>query len=183
MRLITSMYIVALLLIGCSSSAQDPVQARTEIQLLEDSISKVSLSLQLGEKIDTSMVNRLKDKLIDFYRSFPENEYAPEYLDKLHMLAIGQRDYENGVRYADTLLNNYKDYVNRPMILESMANAYDMFIQPRDISKVKKYNTMLLKENPKMDKEKRAEIEFRMKHIDLTIDQLIDLQMETMKEN
>ena len=69
------------------------------------------------------------------------------------------------------------------MILESMANAYDMFIQPRDISKVKQYNNMLLKENPKMDKEKREEIEFRMKHIDLTIDQLIDLQIESLEEN
>ena len=48
---------------------------------------------------------------------------------------------------------------------------------------MKLYNNMLLKENPKMDKEKREEIEFRMKHIDLTIDQLIDLQIESLEEN
>ena len=50
------------------------------------------------------------------------------------------------------------------MILESMANAYDMFIQPRDISKVQQYNNMLLKENPKMDKEKRKKKETGSAH-------------------
>lgn len=183
MKVLSSFYLIALLLVGCSSSAQDPVEARTEIIALEDSIAKASLKLELGEKMDTLMIHRLKKKLVDFYQSFPENEYSPEYLDKLHMLAIGERDYETGMRYADTLIKNYKDYINRPMILESMANAYDMFIHPRDISKVKQYNSLLLKENPKMDKEKREEIEFRMKHIDLTIDQLIDLQMESLEEN
>jgi len=182
MKIAASFYIIALLFIGCSSSAQDPVQARTEITELEDSISTISMKLELGEKMDTSMINRLKGKLVAFYQTFPENEYAPEYLDKLHMLAIGERDYETGMRYADTLIKNYKGYINRPMIIESMANAYDMFIQPRDISKVKQYNNMLLKENPKMDKEKREEIEFRMKHIDLTIDQLIDLQMDSLEK-
>lgn len=183
MKVLTTFYVIALLFVGCSSSAQDPVQARTEITELEDSISKVSLKLELGEKMDTSMINRLKAKLVAFYQTFPENEYAPEYLDKLHMLSIGERDYETGMRYADTLIKNYKDYINRPMILESMANAYDMFIQPRDISKVQEYNNLLLKENPKMDEEKREEIEFRMKHIDLTMDQLIDLQIESLEEN
>lgn len=183
MKVLTIFYVIALLLVGCSSSAQDPVQARTEITALEDSISKVSLKLELGEKMDSSMINRLKGKLVAFYQTFPENGYAPEYLDKLHMLAIGERDYETGMRYADTLIKNYRNYINRPMILESMANAYDMFIQPRDISKVQQYNNMLLKENPKMDKEKREEIEFRMKHIDLTMDQLIDLQIESLEEN
>ena len=183
MKILTSFYIVALLFVGCSSSAQDPVQAHAEITALEDSISKASLKLVQGEKMDTLMINRLKSKLVNFYQTFPENEYAPEYLDKLHMLAIGQRDYETGMRYADTLIKNYKDYINRPMILESMANAYDMFIQPRDISKVQEYNNLLLKENPKMDEEKREEIEFRMKHIDLTMDQLIDLQIESLEEN
>lgn len=181
MKLFASLYIVALIIVGCSSSAQDPVEARTGIKALEDSISKMSLKLELGEKIDTLMTNRLKSKLIHFYQSFPENEYAPEYLDKLHMLYVGERDYETAMSYADTLIKNYKDYINRPMILESMANAYDMFIQPRDVSKVRYYNDLLLKENPKMDKTKRAEIEFRMKHIDLSIDELIEMQMDSIK--
>ncbi|MEJ6582536.1 MAG: hypothetical protein QNL61_09570 [Crocinitomicaceae bacterium] len=182
MKLIASLYIVALLFVGCSSSAQDPDAARTEIKVLEDSISNVSMKLQPGQKIDTAMMGRLKSKLVNYYQSFPENEYAPEYLDKLHMLSIGVGDYETGIGYAETLLNDYKVYINRPMILESMANAYDMFVQPRDTSKVRYYNTLLLKENPKMDKEKKEEIRFRLKHIDLTIDELIDLQVKSIME-
>lgn len=183
MKLVAILYFGALVFVGCASSAQDPVECRSEITALEDSISNRSLQLQLGEHLDSSMMNRLKDKLIHYYQTFPDNEYAPEYLDKLHMLAIGERDYATGMCYADTLIKQYKDYINRPMILESMANAYDMFIQPRDIEKVKYYNNLLLKENPQMDKDKRAEIEYRLEHIDLTIDELIDLQIESANEN
>ena len=73
MKILTSFYIVALLFVGCSSSAQDPVQAHAEITALEDSISKASLKLVQGEKMDTLMINRLKSKLVNFYQTFPEN--------------------------------------------------------------------------------------------------------------
>ena len=129
MKILTSFYIVALLFVGCSSSAQDPVQAHAEITALEDSISKASLKLVQGEKMDTLMINRLKSKLVNFYQTFPENEYAPEYLDKLHMLAIGQRDYETGMRYADTLIKNYKDYIQKNDYQDAyftLAYSYNM---------------------------------------------------------
>jgi len=179
MKLFFLVSIVALLLLGCNSTAQDAVQSREEIKSLEDSISVASLKLELGEKLDASMKQRLIDKLVYYYQTFPEDQYAPEYLDKLHMIAVGERDYKTAMNYADTLINNYKDYVNRAMVLESMANAYDMFILPRDTSKVRYYNNLLLKENPKMNKEKREEILYRMKYLDLTIEEFIEFQMNT----
>lgn len=177
MKIIFTLFVSALLLVGCNSSAQDAVAVREEIKLLEDSISVVSLKLEFGQKVDVSTKQRLIDKLNSYYQSFPEDEYTPEYLDKLHMISVGEGDYKTAVRYADTLIKNYKDYVNRAMVLESMANAYDMFILPRDTSKVRYYNDLLIKENPKMAKEKKEEILFRMKHLELTIDEFIDFQI------
>lgn len=179
MKTIFLLFISTLLLVGCNSSAQDAVQSREDIKLLEDSISVASMKLELGEKIDVAMKQRLIEKLINYYQTFPEDQYAPEYLDKLHMVAVGEQDYNTAMKYADTLINNYKDYINRAMVLESMANAYDMFIVPRDTSKVRYYNNLLLKENPKMDKAKREEILYRMKYLELTIDEFIEFQINT----
>lgn len=182
MKIIFLLSLPVLLLVGCNTSAQDAEQSRGDIKLLEDSISVASMKLELGEKIDDAMKQRLIDKLVNYYQSFPEDEYAPEYLDKLHMVAVGEQDYETAMKYADTLIKNYKGYINRAMVLESMANAYDMFILPRDTSKVRYYNDLLLKENPKMDKEKREEILYRMKYLDLTIDEFIEFQINTEME-
>src|SRR5690606_13335218 len=102
-------------IVGCNSSAQDAVQCREDIKSLEDSLSVASLKLQPGEKLDVQMKQRLIDKLTHYYQSFPKDKYAPEYLDKLHMIAVGERDYVTAMNYADTLINNYKDYINRAM--------------------------------------------------------------------
>lgn len=179
MKAILSLFISGILFVGCNSSAQDAVKCREDIKSLEDSLSVASLKLQPGEKLDVQMKERLINKLVHYYQSFPEDKYAPEYLDKLHMIAAGERDYVTAMKYADTLINNYKDYINRAMVLESMANAYDMFIVPRDTSKVRFYNDILLKENPEMDMDKRDEILYRMKHLDLTIDEFIDFQINS----
>lgn len=179
MKAILLLFISGILFVGCNSSAQDAVTYRESIKSLEDSLSVASLKLQPGEKMDVQMKQRLINKLVYYYQNFPEDKYAPEYLDKLHMIAVGERDYETAMKYADTLINNYKDYINRSMVLESMANAYDMFILPRDTSKVRYYNDLLLKENPDMDKDKREEIQYRMKHLDLTIDEFIDFQINS----
>lgn len=179
MKVILLLLITGVLIVGCNSSAQNAVECREDIISLEDSLSTASLKLQPGEKLDVQMKQRLINKLMFYYQTFPDDKYAPEYIDKLHMIAVGERDYETAMKYADTLINNYKDYINRAMVLESMANAYDMFIVPRDTSKVRYYNELLMKENPEMDKEKKQEILFRMKHLDLTIDEFIDFQINS----
>lgn len=177
MKIVFVLFVSALFVAGCNSSAQDATAAREEIKLLEDSISVVSMKLELGEKIDISVKQRLINKLASYYQAFPEDDHAPEYLDKLHMVFVGEGDYKTAMQYADTLIKNYKNYINRAMVLESAANAYDMFIAPRDTSKVRYYNNLLLEENPKMNKEKREEILYRMKYLDLTIDEFIEFQI------
>ena len=45
---------------------------------------------------------------------------------------------------------------------------------PRDTSKVRYYNELLLKENPKMSKESKEGIEMKLKHLDLNFEEYLD---------
>lgn len=116
----------------------------------------------------------LINSLLDFYKAYPSDKYAPVCLDKIQMTYSGLGVYRKAIEFSDILLQKYPNYINRPMILESQASNFDIFYQPRDTAKVKHYYTLLLKENPKLDKEKRKAIEMRLKHLDLNFDQYLD---------
>ena len=85
----------------------------------------------------------------------------------------GSGDFKKAAMYGDTLLLKYEYYVNRAMILESLANIHDMNLSPRDTSKVRFYSEMLLKENPDLPLEKVEDINYRLDNINLTIRELI----------
>ena len=87
---------------------------------------------------------------------------------------------ERAAQYADTLLLEYPKYPNRAMVLESQGSNYDVFLQPRDTAKIRYYYNLLLKENPKMDKEKRAGIMDRLNHLDMNFDQFIEYKISNM---
>ena len=139
----------------------------------EDSIATLTKNLQPGEVLSPAVNTELIDLLSEYYHAFPDDAYAPECLDKLHMMYSGMGDYEMSANYADILLNKYPDYINRAMILESQASTYDMYIQPRDTSKVRHYYEMLLSEFPDLEKEKRDGIKSRLDNMHLTIEQII----------
>ncbi len=144
-----------------------------QIKEKEDLISDLSKDLRPGMKTPTVMSEELVDLLLTFYHTFPDNASAPVCLDKVHMVYSAKRQYQKSADYGDTLLNNYPKYINRPMILESMATTYDIFIEPRDTSKVRYYNELLLKEDKEMSQEKREEILFKLNNLDLTLDEMI----------
>ena len=124
-----------------------------------------------------SMRLELIDALLDYYHTFPKDDYSPECLDKVHFVYTAMRKFASPARYGDTLLMNYPNYINREMVIESQYNTYDMFIKPRNIEKVEYYLNMWLKEYPSMDKDKKEEIEYRLKYVDLTIEQIMDMRM------
>lgn len=142
-----------------------------EVKLFEDSIKK--RLVPEGNKTVLSY----SDKCLAVYRNYPKSKEAPAYLDKAHIILSGSGYHSLAVLYADTLIRKYPMYDNRAMVLQSLASAYDMFIIPRKKELVIKYYKLLLKENPKMSKEERENIEFRLEHIDKTFDQLIEMQL------
>ncbi len=170
MRLFIGFICLTFALYSCSGGASS---AYDEIKKMEADITELSENLQPGEIVPEEKTNLLEELLKSFYQMYPENEHAPECLDKLHMMYSGRMDYETSARYADTLLDKYPNYVNRAMILESQASTYDIYLQPRDTSKVRYYYEMLLSEYPELPKDKREGIESRLENLHLSIEQII----------
>jgi hypothetical protein len=162
---------------ACTRSGKKEKEAVTEAALIE-SVKQFEDSLKTNA-IDPTLATipvKYADKCLLVYRSFPKSPEAPKYLDKAHIILSSAGLHGLAVHYADTLINKYPGYKNRPMVLESLASAYDMFIVPRKKELVEKYYKLLLKENPSLPKEQRESIQYRLDNIDLTFDELIAKQ-------
>jgi hypothetical protein len=177
----------SLVLYSCGSSNQnkkgekpsrDELKAR--INVMEDSIKRLQSNLNTIKQIPNLTHYELINRLLDYYHFYPEDDYAAECLDKVHMKYTGLNIPSKAAEYADTLLQKYPRYPNRALVLESQGSTFDAFLQPRDTSKVRYYYELLLKENPSMDKQKRKEIKERLKHLSLTFDQYIEYKMNSL---
>jgi tetratricopeptide (TPR) repeat protein len=155
-------------------------ELKARIIQMEDSLKGLQSTIQDIKQIPNLTHFELINRLLDYYHAYPEDIYSAECLDKVHMKYSGMNIHHRAVEYADTLLEKYPKYVNRALVLESQGSAYDVFIQPRDTSKIRKYYSMLLNENPKMDKGKRAGIKDRLLHLELTFDQFIETKMKSI---
>jgi hypothetical protein len=91
--------------------------------------------------------------------------------------------YRLAAQYGDTLIRKYPAYKNRPMVLQSIASAYDMSIVPRRKDLVEKYYKLLLKENKDLPAEERESIQYRLDHIDLTFEELIVQRQKDLAAN
>lgn len=150
------------------------------IKEMEDSLKGLQANLGETKKIPNLTHFELINRLLDYYHAYPEDPYSAECLDKVHMKYSGLGIHQRAVEYADTLLEKFPDYPNRAMILESQGSSYDIFIQPRNVAKVKYYYELLLKENLNLDKEKKADLQERLKHIDMTFDEYIDYRINAL---
>ena len=157
------------------------VELKSRIKEMEDSIRDLQANLPQTKTIPNLTHFELINRLLDYYHAYPEDDYAAECLDKVHMKYAGLNILTRAVQYADTLLQKYPNYINRAMVLESQGSSYE-FIEPRDTAKIRYYYTKLLKENPKMDREKREGLKLRLRHLDLTFEEFIDYQMNEISK-
>ena len=185
MKLFTLIFF-SFLILSCNSSKEkegeqsDSIASlKDEIKTNEDNISALSVSGATLQQID-SCRSVLVKSLINFYKLYPADEFAPVCLDRVHFSYSAERKYELAAMFADTLLLKYPDYINRAMLLESQANTFDMLIVPRDTSKVRYYSELLIKENPELPKEKVSDIEFRLDNLELTIEEIMEMQLEEL---
>jgi len=185
-----SMYVLALGLVlmnSCGTSDKDEegkegrVELKNKIKEMEDSIRDLQANLPQTKTIPNLTHFELINRLLDYYHAYPEDDYAAECLDKVHMKYSGMNILTRAVQYADTLLEKYPNYINRAMVLESQGSSYDIMV-PRDTAKIRYYYTKLLKENPKMDREKREGIKFRLRHLDKTFEEFIDFQINEISK-
>jgi len=175
---------VALLVWRCGGTGSPSTDEEVEklMRTYEDSLNVVGTNPdKFTEVMATS--DRYIDMLLRYAEEHPEAEKTPECLDKAHMLLTGTGKTEEAVKWAEVLIEKYPAYVNRPMVLESLASAYDYGVEPRDSVKVRNYYELLLKENPDMDAEKREGIERRLEMNSVPLDRYMELMILRNAEN
>lgn len=169
---------------GSEEGGKDEKPSKEElvdkIKKMEDSLKYLQANMDAVKQVPNLTRIEFINRLLDYYHNYPEDDYAAECLDKVHMVYSGMNVHVRAVQYADTLLEKYPKYVNRALVLESQGSSYDIFMQPRDSAKVRYYYELLLKENPRMDNEKRMGIKERLKYNHLNFDQFVDMKMKSI---
>ena len=148
---------------------------RVGIKQLEDSLMEMSRAG--AEKKVTNLIQQsLVEKLKLLYQAYPKDKDAAKCLSKVYMTYEGMGVPELSVKYADTLIERYPKYEGRLMALESNATYYDVYVEPRNKEKQRYYLEKIVKEYPNVKSAIVENAKFRLKHIDLTFDELIELQ-------
>jgi hypothetical protein len=168
--------VITLLFASCGGNVNDNEISKNNLKLkikqMEDSISKIQSDPKTGGKLPSLTNIELINRLTAYYRAFPKDEYSADCLFKIHMKFGELNAHEKSAAYGDTLLSLFPKYKNRDFLLESMASAYDIYILPRDTSKVRHYYDLLLKDE-KVDASKKKDIRARLNHLNLTFDEYI----------
>lgn len=175
------LYIVAIAVVASCGGGKNEVSVHTRIEQYEDSIYQWGGGQGTVEDRN-AFADRYIEVLLEAYEAEPKNVNAPLYLDRVHMWYATKKEPENAIKWATILLENYPKYANREMLLESIAEMYDLEIEPRDSLKVKEFYTQLLNEFPKMDKEKKEAIEERLKYNHLSLEEYILKQVEFIQD-
>lgn len=173
-------------LASCGDSKKDSKEIPTQ-EFLKERIQEMDDSLQQAyekimnegsTKIPSLLIYEAINRQLDFYHNYPTDPFSANCLDKIHQLYMQEKVYDKSVEYADTLLLKFPNYKYKKEVLLSIGSTYDTMLG--DTSMVRKYYTKLLKEVPNLDKETKSMVEFRLKNLSLSFDELIDLQLKNI---
>ncbi|MBX2949984.1 MAG: hypothetical protein KF704_11960 [Crocinitomicaceae bacterium] len=167
--------VLTILLVACGSKNEDAVSVHTRIEQYEDSIRQWGGGSGTKEDI-SSFADDYINTLLEAYEEEPDNPKNPEYLDRVQMWYSTVGNAPSALKWALVVEEKYPKYPNRQMLLESIAALYDNGITPRDSIKVREYYTQILKEFPTMPESKKQEINDRLKHNNLTMQEYMQIQ-------
>lgn len=162
---------------SCSSDSEDKgidteQEVSTEflkerIQEMDDSL-KVLFEMKMEDdnfKIDRLVYHEAINRCIEFYHTFPEDNYAPYAIEKAAGMYDALRISQKATEWRDTLIANYPDYDRILFVYEYQKANYDSF-EAYEPEKIKYYIEKMLALDD-LPAEKREELEFRLEHIDL----------------
>lgn len=179
MKFLNILFIFTLLFSSCKNSETNNAKNESKKQEL---LSKISLFEKKGMNSSKGIEKSDRDSLINalnnFYYAFPKDKKTPFCLDKLQMIYSSTEEYEKCSEYLDIIIQNFPKYINRPLIIEAQASNYDIFIQPRDSSKVRLFYNLLLSENPNLAEEKKNNILRRLENNHLNFNQYLQFLKE-----
>ncbi|MGV3632044.1 MAG: hypothetical protein ACO1O6_12615 [Bacteroidota bacterium] len=156
-------------------------ELKTKITKINDSLQE--LYTKTMEESSFHFPKEILDTAISlhlqYYRHYPKNSYAAECLDKAQQLYIQKKEYVLALKYTDTLLVKYPKYPNRATLLLNAGSTGEI---THDTNVIRKYYTQLLREFPNINAETKEMVEFRLAHLDLTFDELVELQIKEAKK-
>lgn len=179
--------LVSILFFSCNNESDKNVETETEtpekvlasIQEMDDSL-QVLMDKRMKEdafKIDKVVYHEAINRNKKFYKLYPNHEKAEQALEKIASLYMQIGVESEAAKWRDTILINYPNNINKIGLLEMQMNYHDY--DNYDSVKIEYYADQLLSiEN--LPEEKKEDYEFRLKHIDKTFDELIELRMKEM---
>lgn len=173
------------LFVGCndgeSNGNEDKQQTAEEILTsIEEIDDSLKVLVQKRMEIDTFKIDKLVyheaiNRNKKLYRLYPEHEKAEEALQNIASLYMQIGVESEAAKWRDSILLYYPNNQYKMGLLELQMNYYDY--DNYDPAKIEYYIGELLKlEN--LSEEKRADYKFRLKHIDKTFDELIEIRMK-----
>lgn len=174
-----SLIACTILMASCSSEGErSQEEIKTDISDKEAQLAKLSEKIKSMDELDSANT-QLLDVLLEYYHTYPDDEYAANCLSKVHMVHSRSGEYNLAAAYADTLLQKYPKFVDRSQMIESQIQAYEMLIKPRNVEKIKKYLQLWLKENKNAPKEKIEDMQYHLKYVDMSLE---DRMRQNMQE-
>lgn len=152
-----------------------PESLQAEIKVMEDSLQQLHKAFLDGEieKIDRLVYHETINRHIAFYEAYPEHELAPVSVDNIAGLYMALPVAQKARDWRDTLITNYPNYKGIKMALELQVSYYD--VDEYNPELLTKYINLLLAQEG-LPEEKKEQLNFRLKHIDLTFEELLVLQ-------
>ncbi len=159
-----------------------PEEIKKDISAIDDSLAYYYQQMKENkiQDIHPNIFLTAIDKNLLLYRLYPKSPEAPFCLDKVQQLYTQQKQYYLALNYSDTLLEKYPKYKGNALVLLNAGSIADGILNDKKL--VEKYYKQLLNNHPSIDQETKEMVEFRLKHIDLTFDQMIDLQMKNLSK-
>tara|TARA_B100000508_G_scaffold137355_1_gene131654 strand:- start:179778 stop:180380 length:603 start_codon:yes stop_codon:yes gene_type:complete len=147
----------------------------TSIQEIDDSL-KTMIDKKMEDdsyKVDKIVYHEAINRNKKFFSMYPDHEKAESAVDKIASLYMQIGVQKEAAKWRDTLLAKFPETKNKIGLLEMQLNYYDY--DQRDTEKMEYYLEELLKQE-NLSEEKKESYEFRLKHIDKTFEELIELR-------
>lgn len=181
------LFLVIAMLVRCGNDSSDSKENKVDSpEELLTSISQIDDSLQAmidkKMRVDTFKINKLVyheaiNRNKQFFELYPEHDQAEQALENIASMYMQIGVESEAAKWRDSILTHYPNNKNKLGLLEMQMNYYDY--DNYNPEKITYYAEQLLAlEN--LPEGKKEDYEFRLKHIDKSFDELIEIRMKEM---
>lgn len=179
----------AVFLTSCGENANNEVETDETTVLTEQemqaSIHEMddSLAVLMNEvMVNNSPMNNLAyheaiNRNKEYYSTYPNSDFAPKAVEKISGMYDQIKVYELAAQWRDTLILKYPNYEGVTNAIQLQATSYDI---ENKLDKAEEYYKMAIKRDD-LDTAFKAQIESRLEHMDLSLDELIELRTQEIQ--